>query len=84
MQSLALFQIELVNKAGDSSRRARTQRFFQRPQRIAAVRRLHQNDVRRVETQRAQSMTMETAVFAKPIGGQNEDDLSTFFFSPLG
>ena len=84
MQPLARFQIELVDKAGNGGRRARTQRLFQRPERVAAVRRLHQEDVRRVETQCAQSMTVETAVFAKPIGGQDEDELSRFSLSPWG
>jgi hypothetical protein len=75
LQPLAGFQIKLVDDAGDGGRRARVQRLLDRPQGFSAVRRLHQNEARRIEAERAQPVAIKAAVGAEPIGGQDEDNL---------
>jgi hypothetical protein len=77
MQPLTGFQIELVDAAGDGGRRARPQRLLDRPQRVVAVRGFHQDQAGRIETERAQTMTIRAAAMAQPVSRQNEDD----FFS---
>ena len=74
LQPLARSQIELIDDAGDGGRRARMQRLLDRPQSVFAARGLDQNDARRVETERAQSVAMKAAVGAERISGQDEDE----------
>jgi len=50
------------------------QRLFQSPQGFSAMRRLHQDQARRIETQAADAMAVKPAVFAKPIGRRDEDE----------
>jgi hypothetical protein len=75
MQPLAQFQIELVDHADDGGRRSRAQRLLDRPQGFSAVRRLDQDQARRIETEGTQTTAMKPAVWAEPVGRHDEDDL---------
>jgi hypothetical protein len=74
LEPLAQFQIELVDHAGDGSWRARMQRFFQRPQRIFALRGLDQDQAARIEAESVEAMAVKPALFAQPVGGHNENE----------
>jgi hypothetical protein len=73
MQSLAQFQIELVDEAGDGGRRARPHRLLQSPQRFVAMRRLDQDHAARIEPERAKAMTMQPTVVGQPVDRQDEE-----------
>jgi hypothetical protein len=75
MQPLAQFQIELVDHADDGGRRSRAQRLLDRPQGFSAVRRLDQDQARRIEAEVLEAMAMKPAVWAKPEGRHDEDEL---------
>ncbi len=75
MQLLAQFQIEPVDHPGDRSRRRRTQRFGERPQRVVAVRRLDQNQARRIEAEAVEAVSGKPAVLALPVSRHDQDDL---------
>jgi hypothetical protein len=73
LQPLAVFQIELIDEAGDGRDRARMQRFFHRPQGVFAVRRLRQDQPLRRQPQRIEPMPMRTAVIAQAVSGEHEE-----------
>jgi hypothetical protein len=74
MQPLTGFQIELVDDAGDSGRRARAQRLFHGPQRVFAMRRLGEDQPTRIETERAEAMPVRPAVIAQSIGREDKNE----------
>jgi len=74
LQPLARFQIELVDRADDGGRCARTQRFLERPQGLVAMRRLDQDQTTWIEAERAQAMTIGAAEIAPPVRRQNEEE----------
>src|SRR5215468_6482410 len=69
MQFLAGLQIELIDYADDGLRRARTQAFDQRPQRVLPMRRIDDDRATRIETETVKAMTGEAAL-AQPILAQ--------------
>jgi hypothetical protein len=73
MQPLACFQIELIDEARHGGRRARAQRFLDRPQSVFAVCCLDQNKARRIETERAQPMSGKPAILMPPVARHDED-----------
>ena len=75
MQLLAQFQIESVDHPGDGTRRRRTQRFGDRPQRVVAVRRLDQNQARRIEAEAVEAVSGKPAVLALPVSRHDEENL---------
>ncbi len=75
MQPLAQFQIELVDHAGDGKRGCRTQRLLHGPQGLFAVRRLGQDQARRIEAEAVAAMTMQAAVFAQSVGRHHQEQL---------
>ncbi len=75
MQFLAGLQIELVDHACDGLRRCRTQRLGNRPQCFFAVRRLDQDQARRIEAESVEAVPGKTAMLAPPIGRHDEDNL---------
>jgi hypothetical protein len=74
MQPLAQFQIELVDGARDGGRRLRTQRLLDRPQGLFAMRGFDQDQAARIETERAQAMTMKPAMRTAAIGRHYQDE----------
>jgi len=66
MQFLAGLQIELVDHPGDRLRRCRTQRLGNRPQCFFAVRRLDQDQARRIEAESVEAVPGKTAMLAPP------------------
>jgi hypothetical protein len=78
LQPLTVFQIELIDKAGDGRHRARMQRFLHRPQGVFALRSLRQDQTVWRQPQRIESMTMRPAIIAQAVSGQDEED----FFPP--
>jgi len=76
LQPLTCFQIELIDRAGDSGYRVRTQRLFHRPQRILAMRGLDQNQTVRIEPERVESMTVRPAVIAQAVSWKDQDERS--------
>jgi hypothetical protein len=80
LQPLTVFQIELIDKAGDGRHRARMQRFLDRPQGVFAVRGLRQDQTVRRQSQGMEPMTMRPAIIAQAVSRQDEED---FFPPPL-
>jgi hypothetical protein len=74
MQPLAQFQIELVDHPGDGGRRGRMQCLGHGPQGLLAVRRLDQDQARRIETEAADAMSGKTAVSTPCVVGHDHDD----------
>ena len=78
MQFLAGLQIELIDYADDGLRRARTQAFDQRPQRVLPMRGIDDDRAARIETETVKAMsgdmtgemTAETAALAQPVLAQ--------------
>ena len=64
LQPLTVFQIELIDKAGDGRHRARMQRFLHRPKGVFAVRGFRQDQPVRRQSQRMEPMTMRPAIIA--------------------
>lgn len=50
------------------------QRFLDGPQRVLALRRLHQDETAWIKTERAHAMTVEAAVTAKPVSRDDEEE----------
>jgi hypothetical protein len=74
LQPLAQFQIQLVDQASDGGRRARTQRFFHRPQRLFAVSGLDHDQTRGIKTESIETMTVEPAVAALSVDRHDKDE----------
>jgi|AmaraimetFIIA100_FD_contig_121_65159_length_7151_multi_5_in_0_out_0_3 hypothetical protein len=93
MQFLAGLQIELIDYADDGLRRARTQAFDQRPQRVLPMRGIDDDRAARIETETVKAMsgdmtgemTAETVALAQPILAQGMDwrDEDNFFLPPM-
>jgi hypothetical protein len=73
MQPLAQFQIELVDHPGDGNRRGRMQCFGHGPQGLFAVRRLDQDQARRIKTEAADAMSGKPAVSTPCVAGHDHD-----------
>ena len=74
MQLLAQFQIELIDHPGDGGRRARTQRLGKSPQGLFAVRRLDQDETRRIKTEIVEAMAVNEAILASRVARHHQDD----------
>ena len=93
MQFLAGFQIEPIDHADDGLRRARTQAFDQRPQRVLPMRGINDDRAVRIETETVKAMSgdmtgemiAETVALAQPILAQGMDwrDEDNFFLPPM-
>jgi hypothetical protein len=73
LQFLTGLEIDLVDHANDGCRRARMQSFRKRPERLFAMRRFGEDDTRRIETERLQPMSGQTAMPVLPIGRHHGD-----------
>ena len=74
MQFLAQFQIELVDHPGDGGWRARTQRLGKSPQGLFAVRRLDQDETRRIKAESVEAMAANAAMWAPRVARHHQDD----------
>ena len=83
LQLLAQFQLEPVDHAGDRKRCRRTQCFGKCPQRVFAVRRLDQDEVRRIKAEAVQPVSGQPAMAAPAIGGKNKDEGQLIYLLPL-
>jgi hypothetical protein len=75
LQPLTVFQIELIDDAGDGGHRARMQRFLHRPQGVFAMRGLRQDQPVWWQTQRIEPVTIRPAIIAQAVSGQDKEDL---------
>jgi hypothetical protein len=76
MQPLTEFQIELVDDADDRGRRARAQRFLDRPQGVVASRGFDQDQAFRIKPERGETMAVKPAMVAKAVSGQDAYDFT--------
>ena len=78
LKLLAGPQVEPVDRRGDGLRHARMQSLRHGPQRVFAMRGCDQRDAGRIEAEAVETvsgnMPAKTAMLARAIGGQDEDD----------
>ena len=77
MQFLAGLQIELIDYADDGLRRARTQAFDQRPQRVLPMRGINDDRAVRIETETVKAMSGDMT------GEMDWRDEDNFFLPPM-
>jgi hypothetical protein len=81
MQFLAGLQIELIDYADDGLRRARTQAFDQRPQRVLPMRGINDDRAARIETETVKAMSGDmTGEMTAEMDWRDEDN---FFLPPM-